>query len=156
LIREKVGAFYGVKQKTLKLDIVVVRINKFGYTCNARPCYYCLNMMNMVGIRKVYYSVSPTKIICESVKDMVSIEISSVYKYIEKLNGNIYVDEPIKYYEHLLKKLFPSIIKKYNLEQFINYNLVNVLPNHKIIIQTNTVLILNTDNEIIIKSKIIN
>ena len=141
--------------KYSKLAILVIRINKIGETCNARPCYNCLNMMKTVGIHKVYYSIAPNKIICENVKNMISIQASSVCKYIEKINGNIYINDHDKYYEYLLIKYFPPIIKKYNLEQFINYNLINVLPKYRVEININTVLIFDTKNNIIIKSKII-
>jgi hypothetical protein len=155
LIKEKVGIFYENKPKYSKLAILVIRINKMGETCNARPCYNCLNMMKTVGIHKVYYSVAPSKVVCENVKDMISIQASSVCKYIEKMNGNIYSDNPEKYYEYLLIKYFPPIIKKHNLELFINYNLINVLPKYRVEIKINIVFILNTKNDIIVQSKII-
>jgi tRNA(Arg) A34 adenosine deaminase TadA len=115
-----------------KLDLIVVRVNKCGDICNSRPCYNCLELMKTVGIRKVYYSISNDKLICESVRDMVSIQASAVTKLIERLNGNTNINNPNQYYQSLLKKKFPNIIKKYNLDNFINYNLINVLPNHNV------------------------
>lgn len=88
--------------------------------------------MKAVGIRKVHYSVSATEMVCESVKDMISIQSSSVTKHIEKLNGNCRVDDINKYYEQLLLKYFPPTIRKYNLDSFIRYNLSNVLPTYKV------------------------
>jgi hypothetical protein len=154
------GVFYqGKDQKSPKLDLVVVRVNKSGDACNARPCYNCLDMMKAVGIRKVYYSVSSTELVCENVKDMVSIQSSSVTKHIEKLKGNKVVDDPEKYYEQLLKKNFPESIKTYNLENFITHNLKNVLPNYKIKIDSSEgnkyVWIINSNNTPIIKASIL-
>jgi len=140
------------------LNLIVVRIDKHGNICNARPCYNCLNMMKAVGIRRVYYSINADNIICENVKDMISIQLSSVDKYINQLSNSIYIDHNT-YYENLLIKYFPKIIKKFNLDIFIQYNLSNILPEYKVIIDINKnkphVLIMNTSNKIIIKAHII-
>ena len=152
-IKEKGGIFY--EPNTKKIDLVVIRINKNGDMCNSRPCYNCLNMMRIVNIRKVYYSVNATDIICESVKDMISIQISSVSLHLEKLNHNIKFINNNTFYEYLLHKLFPKEIKKRNLESFIKYNLNNVLPDYKTNINNNNIEILNTNNEIVITSFII-
>jgi deoxycytidylate deaminase len=141
--------------KKSKLNILVVRINKMGDTCNARPCYNCLNLMKIVGIRKVYYSVSSTQIICEKVKDMVSIDSSSVTQYIDILYNNTQTNTSTTYFENLLIKYFPSKIKKKNLEIFIQYNFSNVLPDHKIIIIKNNIQFINSSKILILKSLII-
>lgn len=141
-----------------KLDLAVVRINKTGEICNSRPCHNCLNMMKCVGIRRVYYSVSPDLVICENVKDMISIQSSSVDKHIDLLNSTDYKDHN-SYYESLLLKYFPKIIRKYNLENFIKYNLSNLLPNYKVMIESinnqKFVWIINNNNKEIIKSMLI-
>jgi deoxycytidylate deaminase len=150
------------KKKKRKIDLVVVRINKNGSTCNARPCYNCLNMMKCVGIRKVYYSISSTEIICENVKDMISIQASSItrcldlkYTKYELLNNN----QINKYYENLLIKNFPLTIKKYNLDQFIQYNLNLILPEFEVKIfelkNKSYVSIFNTNNVKIVEAEII-
>lgn len=141
--------------KKTKLNILVIRINKMGETCNARPCYNCLNLMKKVGIRKVYYSVSSTQIICEKVKDMVSIESSSVTQYLDILYSNMPNKTITKYFENLLIKYFPSKIKKKNLEIFIQYNFSNVLPDHKIIIINNNIQFIDSSKILIFKSLII-
>ena len=112
-------------------------------------------MMRIVNIRKVYYSVNATDIICESVKDMISIQISSVSLHLEKLKHNIKFINNNTFYEYLLHKYFPKEIKKRNLESFIKYNLNNVLPDYKTNINNNNIEILNTNNEIVITSFII-
>ena len=141
-----------------KLDLAVVRINKTGDICNARPCHNCLNMMKSVGIRRVYYSVNPDLVICENVRDMISIQSSSVDKHIELLNSTEYKDRN-SYYESLLIKYFPKIIRKHNLDNFIKYNLSNLLPKHKFIIDSvnnqTFVLIINNCNKEIIKAIVI-
>jgi hypothetical protein len=101
-----------------KLDLVVIRINKEGKTCNSRPCHNCLNMMKAVGIRRVYYSVGPDIVICENVKDMISIQSSSVDRYLHEQIHNEYNDRNT-YYEKLLIKYFPTSIRKYNLDNFV-------------------------------------
>ncbi len=124
---------------------MVVRVNKLGDICNARPCYNCLDMMKAVGIRKVYYSISPNEIICEKVKDMISIQASMVDKNVDNIkssyNNNFKSSEydNNKYYEKLLIKNFPKTIRQSNLDNFIIHNLINVLPTYKVIIY-NTLL----------------
>ena len=105
--------------------------------CNARPCYNCLNLMKIVGIRNVQYSVNSREIICENVKDMISIDASYVTKHIDNMNlvnKITHEDNPYIYYEQLLRKFFPPYIKQYNLDKFIKYNLNNVLPLSKVIV----------------------
>jgi len=157
LKRKRGGVFYGTKQKNTKLDIVVVRVNRSGEFCNARPCFNCLNMMKVVGIRRVYYSINPDEVICENIRDMVSIQSSSVTRHIEKLNGNQFVDDIDMYYQNLLVKLFPSTIRKYNLDKFIIHNLSNVLPTYevKIDIRSHVVWILDSNKKPVIKSELI-
>jgi tRNA(Arg) A34 adenosine deaminase TadA len=133
-----------------KYNLIVIRKNQCGGTCNARPCYKCLDMMKIYGIKKVYYSIgNDENIICENVKDMISIHSSSVTKFFDKCN-----DVPLhEYYEHLLKVKFPSEVKLYNLELFINYNLLNVLPNYKVkIVKNKYITIINNKNLIIVEA----
>lgn len=144
------GHYYLANTKPIKyiIDLIVLKINKSGDVLNARPCYYCLDMMKAVGIKKVYYTVSPNKLNCENVKDMISIQISGVTKQLKKINQ----DNNDKFFEDLLKKTFPNIVRNHNLLSFINYNLINVLPLYKVQIIKNKVLIINDKNIIIIES----
>jgi deoxycytidylate deaminase len=154
--KKKNSGFHVTNTKNQKRDIVVIRVNRAGETCNARPCYKCLMMMKSVGIRRVYYSINSYEIICENVKDMVSIQASSVTRQLDKLKRNQLVDNTDLYYKDLLTKLFPSIIKRYNLDNFIAYNLSNVLPTYEVKIdkETNIVWILDNNKIPIIKSKL--
>jgi hypothetical protein len=134
-----------------KLDLLVIRVSKNGDICNARPCYNCLKLMKDIGIKKVFYSTGENEtLICEHVRNMVSIQSSSVTRFLnDKLcNYNIY-------YQKLLKKLFPSQIKNENLKYFINYNLKNIFPNYQIYIKAGYVFILDEYNIILIKSHIL-
>ncbi len=154
------GAFYQAKEsKVQKLDLVVVRVNKMGSPCNARPCHNCLDMMKAVGIRKVYYSIGPDEIVCENVKDMISIQASSVAKHIAKLNGNCTVDDPNKFYENLLLKYFPKIVRKHNLESFIAHNLTNVLPTYRAVLnrksEVSLVIIYDSTNRVIASAHVV-
>jgi hypothetical protein len=136
-----------------------MRVNRSGDACNARPCHNCLQMMKSVGIRKVYYSISNEEIVCEKVKDMVSIQASSVDRHLERLKGNPLAFDDKKYFDNLVKTLFPPQIKRYNLEAFIKYNLVNVLPAYVTKMETKKdftiVIILNTKNEVVTKAYIV-
>jgi hypothetical protein len=142
-------------KKMRKLDLFVTRVNKAGETCNARPCFKCLELMKNYKIRKVYYSVSQNETVCENVKDMISIQTSSVHKFLLSNKLNVTTDQ---HYIKLLQDNFPVDIKRYNLDIFIRYNLSNVLPTYKIIFSGNkknqTVSIINL-NKIIVKANII-
>jgi deoxycytidylate deaminase len=134
--------------KPTKLDLVVIRINKSGNICNARPCYNCVNMMKSVGIRKVYYSINEDELVCEKVKDMISIQASSLtQEVIDKvLNTQVY-------YDKLLRLYFPSIVKKHNLDLFITYN-IHLLPHYTVVEKDSVVYIMN-DNQVILKASIL-
>jgi deoxycytidylate deaminase len=149
------GSFYIPKDKKIKCDLIVIRINKDEKICTSRPCYNCLNMMKAVGIRKVYYTDNDEKIICENVKDMISINASSVTRLIHRLRTDKNHSD-IDFFENLLRTLFPDKIKKTNLEYFLQYDLSNVLPKHQWFIGENKIIIiLNRENKEIVKSKII-
>lgn len=144
------GAFYGTTKKT-NIDLIVMRINKANEIMNARPCINCLSMMKAVGVNKVYYSISETELVCEKVSNMVSIHVSAASRHIpsnEKFNVK-------KYYEKILASNFPRMIKKYNLELFIKYNLLNVLPEYMTIITNTSVCIYNENKICIITSRLI-
>jgi deoxycytidylate deaminase len=131
-------------------ELAVVKVSKGGALSNARPCMYCLDMMKSVGIKKVYYSV-PNKLVCENVKDMISIQISACTKIVKKITS----ENTDVYHEDLLKKLFPEKIKYNNLINFINYNLVNVLPTHKYIINEKQFVFFSKNNTILLSSLIL-
>jgi hypothetical protein len=156
-IGKRGGVFYEGKIKNKKLDLVVIRVNKSGETCNARPCHNCLSMMKDVGIRKVYYSTSPDELVCENVKDMISIHSSSVSKHFEKINGNHLVDDIDMYYKNILIKNFPPVIRKHNLESFIKHNLSNIFPSFEVQINNSKLIIciLDDDKKPIIQAKLI-
>ena len=145
-----------INRKKVKLDLFVVRINKSEEICNARPCVKCLQLMKEMKIRKVYYSVSPNETICENVKDMISIQTSSVHKFILSNKLNYSADE---YYKTLLEQKFPTEIKRHNLDNFIRHNLSNVLPLYKVIIsgtkKNQIVTIMNANMKIIVQADIL-
>jgi tRNA(Arg) A34 adenosine deaminase TadA len=141
------------------IDMIVVRVNKMGETLNARPCFQCVNMMRAAGIHKIYYSVSNNILVCENVKDIISIQSSAVTRHIYQLKNNIKNFSTEKYYESLLKIIFPKIIKKINLENFLKYNFVNVLPTYKTQLNTihghSYISIYDTNNNVIAVSRIL-
>ena len=60
-----------------------MRVTKIGEIGNARPCHNCLKMMKDIGIKKVFYSTGEgDKIVCEHVRNMVSIQSSSVTRFL--------------------------------------------------------------------------
>ena len=58
-----------------KMDIVVIRINGNGDAVNSRPFYNCLKLMQDIEIRNVFYSMDSNRLICERVRDMISIHV---------------------------------------------------------------------------------
>lgn len=141
----KIGKLYNHN----KIDIAVIRINKKGELCNARPCMNCLYIMKSNGFRYVYYSINNNTIIREKIIYMLSIQTSHAVR----LNMNIKYDNMMEYYEKLLFKNFPEEIKLENLNHFINYNLVNILPNAIINISRRRVTIHNNE-KILVSSRI--
>ncbi len=130
-----------LQRKSIKLNLFVIRVDKENRLCNARPCINCLRMMKEIGIRKVYYSIAPDKIVCENVRDMVSVQVSSTYKFMEKIKGNYDNKNPHLFYINVMQNTFPREIKKYNLDCFIQYNLINVLPDASYMISNKNTMI---------------
>lgn len=125
------------KNKPKKIDILVMRFTRRGIIGNARPCHNCLKMMKDLNVNKVYYSTGINyDIICENVKYMVSIQSSTIN--INNMNKE-------HFFENLIKKLFPKYIKQTNLEYFLKYNLINVLPKCNCIIKNNNIIFYNND-----------
>jgi len=157
LIQRKIGGVlnYTNIKNTKKVNLLVLRFRKNGNIDNARPCHNCLKMMKDVGINKVYYSSGcDNGIICENVKNMVSIQSSSVTRRFSIIKNSIYNDRNI-YYEDLIKSYFPSKIKKSNLNYFIEYNFKNVLPEHNFKINNDIIIFYNKNNEILLRANII-
>ena len=115
-------------------------------------------MMKDLNVNKVYYSTGINEeIICETVKNMISIQTSSVTKYLLALSNVIIKNS--NYFENLLIKEFPPKIKEENLLYFLEYNFKNVLPSCGYIIKNeynNKVIIFyNKNNDYLLKSLII-
>jgi hypothetical protein len=155
---KKSGIFYTTKlKKEKKVNIFVVRVTKSGITGNARPCQNCLQMMKDLNVNKVYYSTGiDDEIICESVKNMISIQTSSVTKYLLALSNVIIKNS--NYFENLLIKKFPPKIKEENLMYFLEYNFKNVLSECSYIIKNenyNKIIIFYNKNKEQLLSSII-
>jgi deoxycytidylate deaminase len=110
--------------KKNNIDLMVARFNKSGLMCNARPCYNCLELMKIIGIRKVYYTTDDG-ILCEEIKNMISILITSSLRNNNKLNHNNNNN-----YNLLLKIQLQQPIYEDNFNLFVKYNLSNILPNY--------------------------
>jgi hypothetical protein len=152
------GTYYIPKEKRIKCDLIVIRINKDDKICTSRPCFRCLSLMKAVGIRKVYYTDNDQNLICENVKDMISINASSVTRLLLKRNLAINISDN-NLLENLLINLFPDKVKKINLQYFIQYDFSFALPLHKCLIENhegkNIVVIYNQQNEEVIKALLI-
>jgi len=133
------------------LDIIVIRVNGVGRMHNSRPCSHCLNMMKSTGIRRVHYSNELGEIVTETVKDMISIQTSSISRMID---NNIRI--PVAEYSESLLKNIPSVVKKKNFDNFMKYNMLNVLPNHFVLIQYGNVSFFNPNNQEVLKIKLKN
>lgn len=106
--------------------------------------------MQDIGIKKIYYSSGiGNDLVCEQIKFMVSIQSSTVTRFLDCRINNKDKDE---YYNDLLKKNFPRYIKRSNLKNFINYNFINIFPNYVIIIRDDIVIIMDNCKNILIQS----
>lgn len=120
--------WYLFNNSNKKISIIVIRMTKNNNNANARPCQNCLEMMKDLNVNKVYYSTgNGDEIICESVKNMISIQLSKYLLVLTNKNPD--------YFENLLIKKFPSEIKEKNLLYFIEHNFKNVLPDCSYVIQ---------------------
>jgi deoxycytidylate deaminase len=141
------------------LDLIVIRVKNDNTLGNARPCYNCHEMMKAVKIKRIYYTNNDGKIICEFVKDMVSIHASSVAHHIHTLKKGFKNETLTTYFQNLLKIYFPTQIKKINFTNFINNDLVNNLPDHTYIVKNEggykIVYIFDSENNIIVSSKLL-
>jgi hypothetical protein len=108
--------------------------------------------MKTVGIKKIYYTASEGELVCETVKDMISIQSSYATKYFDNLKETIPYDSSEDYHERLLKKYFPPKIKLKNLDNFVKHNFINVLPKYHIIRDGNYIKILNVENKLVVQS----
>lgn len=109
--------------------------------------------MKNIGINKVYYSTgNEDELVSEHVKDMISIQSSSVTKLIDTAWGPFNKD---LYYNKLLKTYFPDEVKHQNLECFVNHNFKNIFPNYNVHVKNNKVYIYNENNKLIIESNIL-
>lgn len=137
---------------------MVIRIDKKDkdniQLVNARPCQNCLEMMKSIGIRRVYYSDDNGELICENIKDMISIHSSKVmikFDYHSKNNLN-QIDEN-KYWDHLIKNKIPNTAKEENFNNFITYDFKSLETKYRIICEKfnnrKKVQILNSNNQII-------
>ncbi len=104
--------------------------------------------MKSLNVSKVYYSTNEGSIICEKVKNMISIQASTVTKHIYKLNNKNKLFSDSEYFEKLLINNFPIKIKEHSLICFLKYNLINVLPYHKYYIKKN-IFSINCSNIVI-------
>ena len=150
------GGFYekkAHKQKLPKMDIFVIRLNANDELVNSRPCYNCLNMMKAVGIHRVFYSVDGG-IECERVVSMISINASSVTRYLEAKTYNAPVDKE-SYYRQLFIKYLPKKIAYTNFNKFIKYNFTDVLPNYSWKIKEDKIYFYDSKNIIFLSCNII-
>ena len=102
--------------------------------------------MKIVGIKRVYYSIKPDIIVCERVRDMISIQTSSVTRMIQRKYNNASY-EYNTFFENILKKVIPCEIKINNLNFFLEYNFKIVLPSYSYkIINKNKIIFLDNNN----------
>lgn len=144
-----------MKQKFVnKYNLLVIRVNSDGNIVNARPCHNCVDMLQSCGIKHVYYSTDNGSIIGERVNSIVSINSSSVTRFIERKHYNAPTNDT-DYYTSLLTRKFPSKIKEKNLHNFLEHNISNVLPYFTWKIKKGKIIFYDNDDNYILTSFII-
>jgi deoxycytidylate deaminase len=68
------------KIKIKNMDLIVIR-SKNNELRNSRPCNNCIDKMNKIGIRKVFYSNFDGNIVYEYAKDMQKLHICSLDRH---------------------------------------------------------------------------
>ena len=94
--------------------------------------------MKAVGIHRVFYSVKGG-IECEHITSMISINASSVTRYLEATIYNAPFDKEL-YYRQLFIKYLPKKLPYTNFNKFIKYNFTDVLPNYSWKIKSNILI----------------
>ena len=143
---EKTKNSYGNKN-----DLIVIRVGKDNTLCNSRPCFNCLSMMKTLNIRRVYYVNNNNDIIYEYVKNMISIHISNSMAIVDAIKNK---NRKNNLYQDILKKMFPTQVRKLNFEIFMEHNFNIIIYNYKIeyIDKVKYVVIFDNNKNIIIKS----
>jgi len=109
-------------------------------------------MLRSCGIKNIYYSID-NGIICERVNTIVSINSSSVSRFIERTHYKAPLDDT-DYYTRLLINKFPKYIKKSSLLNFLNHNIKNVLPFFTWTIKKDKIIFYNNKRKYILTSYI--
>jgi deoxycytidylate deaminase len=133
------------------LDVVVIRINSNGDAANSRPCYNCLKIMQDIEIKYVFYSTDSNRLVCERVKDMISIQSSHVTRTLLCKKHKCKISD-YEFSDKILKTNFPNEVKRHNLLLFMKNNNYH---NYLIIIINDKVIIKNIQGEIILTSYIV-
>lgn len=82
-IHAEINVFQNFPKKKVKgMDIIVIRINKNLILKNSRPCNQCIDKLQKIGIRNVYYSDDNGNIVCEKVDVMEKLHVSSGSRYL--------------------------------------------------------------------------
>ena len=154
------------EKKGKKYDVMVIRIDNKDkenvQLVNARPCQNCLEMMKSIGIHRVYYSDDYGEMVCENIKDMISIHSSRVmikFDIQSKINTSKTITNDTKninedrYWEYLIKNKIPNIVKEVNFNNFINYDFKSLESRYKMVIikigYEKKVQIINSSNQVI-------
>lgn len=110
-------------------------------------------MMKAVGIHRVFYSVDGG-VECERVTSMISINASSVTRFLEAKIYNAPTDRE-KYYKSLFLKYLPKKIAYNNFDKFIKYNFTDVLPDYKWHIKSDTVMFYDAQDNFVVSCTIL-
>lgn len=85
-IHAELSIFEKIPKRIAKgMDIIVIRINKGSQLKNSRPCKDCINELQRIGIRKVYYSNDDGNIVYEFVENMIKTHTSAGMKFSKEL-----------------------------------------------------------------------
>lgn len=74
----EINVFENFSKKNVRgMDILVIRVNKNSALKNSRPCNQCIDKLQKIGIRKVFYSDDDGYIVSEHLEYMEKRHISS-------------------------------------------------------------------------------
>jgi len=80
IVLDKNRAFYNKQLKEIRnimnrTYIVVIRFSD-GVFKISKPCMHCMEYMKTIGLKKVYYSIDTSEIVCEKIKDLETTHVS--------------------------------------------------------------------------------
>lgn len=99
---------YSRTRRIQELDLIVLRISRYGNLCYSKPCYHCIKQLeraSYIKIKNVYYSESGGSITSVYFKDLVNM--TQLF--------NIFISSGYRHRMHIIQKKEKTKLQKKNI-----------------------------------------